>query len=155
MNTNNVKKILGVFILKLENKQGLRIVPNPPPKVLYSSDYGLQRSAVGSHSTVSPNCSCGFDQNDRADINPQPSPGRDLSYSPRSPHGNPSPVFPVHLNPVILVKTVTPLHHRFFIPMKPTLLSLHGSEPATQSKHDPWPISQTLAAIAPSPCPAR
>ena len=26
MNTNNVKKILGVFILKLENKQGLRIV---------------------------------------------------------------------------------------------------------------------------------
>jgi len=56
-----------------------KVAPNPPPKVFCSSDYGLLRSSVGFHSTMSPDCGCGFDQNDRADINSQPSVDSDLS----------------------------------------------------------------------------
>jgi hypothetical protein len=116
--------------------------PNPPSRVLYSSDYRLQRAAMGFHSTLSPDGGCGFDQNDRADINPQPRVGRSLSPQPISPHGSPSPVFQVHLNPVILVKNRNPsATHNSFIPMKPTRLSLHESEQTTGRKNHPWPTS--------------
>jgi len=62
-----------------EFRQLKKQIPNPPSKVLYTSNYRLQRTDVTSHSTVSPVCGCGFDQNDRADINPQPGVGIALS----------------------------------------------------------------------------
>jgi hypothetical protein len=106
--------------------------PNPPSNVLCSSDYRVQRSDVGSLSTVGPACGCGFDQNDRGYINPQPSGGGSLSLQPSSPHRSPSAVFQAHLNPVILVKNRNPpAIHNSFILIKPTLLSLHGSESTT------------------------
>jgi len=57
----------------------MRDLPNPPSKVLCSSDYRVQRADVASLVTVSPACGCGFDQNDRADTNPLPSVDRSLS----------------------------------------------------------------------------
>jgi len=60
--------------------KGFREDPNPPPKVSCSSDYGLFRSPVACHSTMSPDCGCGIDQDDRADINPKPGVGSDLSH---------------------------------------------------------------------------
>ena len=54
--------------------------PNPPSKVLCSSDYRLQQADATSLSTVSLGCSCGFDQNDRADKTSLPSGGRFLSH---------------------------------------------------------------------------
>ncbi len=62
-----------------EFRQLKREIPNPPPKVLCSSDYRVQRADVASLVTVSPACGCGFDQNDRADTNPLPSVDRSLS----------------------------------------------------------------------------
>jgi hypothetical protein len=62
-----------------EFRQLKKQIPNPPSKVLCSSDYGLQRGDVTSLSTVIPGCGHGFDQNDRADINPQPRMGIALS----------------------------------------------------------------------------
>jgi len=63
-----------------EFRQFKKEILNPPPKVLYNSDYGPQRLAVGFYWTVSPDCGFGIDQNDRADINPQPGVGIALSH---------------------------------------------------------------------------
>jgi hypothetical protein len=65
-----------IVVVKVQHSQ---LNPNPPSKVLYTSDYRLQRTDVTSHSTVSPFYGYGFDQNDRADINPQPGVGIALS----------------------------------------------------------------------------
>jgi len=128
--------------------------PNPPSKVLCRSDYGLQRTDVTSHSTVSPGRGCGFDQNDRADINPLPAVGRSLSHWPSSPHRSPSPVFQGHLNPVILVKNRNPSAiHNSLIPIKPTRLSLHGSEVTTHKQSLPHSVATTTAEISPLPSP--
>jgi len=125
-------------------------IPNPPSKVLCSSDYRRQQADATSLSTVSPGCGCGFDQNDRADKTSLPSGGRSLSRYPSSPHRRPSPVFQVHLNPFILVKNRNPSAiHNSFIPIKPNPLSLRGSGATTHTQCLPHSVATTTAESAP------
>lgn len=97
---------------------------------------------------MSPDCGCGIDQDDRADINPKPGVGSDLSHQPKPSHGSPSPVFQAFLNPVILVNTAASLQKRPFTLIKPRLQSLLGSQASNQKRADSSQALQKVAEIA-------
>ena len=128
---SNTKK---QFLHSTSSKSSGLKIPNPPPKVSCSSDYGLFRSPVACHSTMSPDCGCGIDQDDRADINPKPGVGSDSialaqALAWKSLSGLSSFSHPCHFG-----QYCSPLQRPFTL-IKPRLQSLLGSQ-ATHQKND-------------------